>query len=243
MIRQLAVATLIFATSLVQAEADSDAAIRAAIQKVLPGETIKSIRDSAIDEDIFEVEVGAHILYISGDGKYLIQGSVYDIETNTDLTELRRSEKRKVAISTIGKDQRFRFWKEVIKPTHTVTVFTDIDCGYCQRLHNQMAEYNEQGIAIEYMMFPRAGLKSNSYDKAVSAWCADDRNLALTNAKNRKDPDPKTCDNPVADHYNLGKEVGVTGTPAIVTAQGVLIPGYVPPAALKQRLDSLAAAE
>ncbi len=120
-------------------------------------------------------------------------------------------------------------------------VFTDIDCGYCRKLHAQMAEYNEQGIAISYLAFPRAGIGSRSYEKAVSVWCSEDQQDAMTQAKLGADPDPLQCDNPIAEQYQLGQQLGVTGTPALLTSSGQLIPGFVPPQQLRARLDSMAA--
>jgi thiol:disulfide interchange protein DsbC len=111
-----------------------------------------------------------------------------------------------------------------------------------RKLHSQIAEYNKQGIAIHYMAFPRAGIGSESYDKAVSVWCAKDQQSALTSAKLGNDPVPEHCENPVAEQYELGIELGVSGTPALLTSSGQLIPGYVPPEVLRQRLDSMAGA-
>jgi len=136
-------------------------------------------------------------------------------------------------------DEQISFSPE--KAEYNLLVFTDLDCGYCRKLHNQMEEYNEEGIAIHYLAFPRAGVGSESYDKFVSVWCADDQREALTLAKNGDDPEPQKCPNPIADQYELGREVGVTGTPALVTADGTLIPCYMPPKQLRQRLESLQA--
>ena len=127
------------------------------------------------------------------------------------------------------------------KTDYDLLVFTDIDCGYCRKLHNQMEEYNENGIAIHYLAFPRAGIGSASYDKYVSVWCADDQQAAMTLAKNGGENESASCPNPIAEQYDLGRELGVTGTPAIVTTDGMLIPGYVPPAQLRQRLEAMAA--
>ena len=115
---------------------------------------------------------------------------------------------------------------------HTITVFTDIDCAYCRRLHAQIGEYNNLGIEVNYLFFPRAGVGSHSFEKAVSVWCAADRNSAFTTAKAGEEPAPLDCPNPVERHFQIGKELGVTGTPALVAEDGTLIPGYVPPATL-----------
>jgi thiol:disulfide interchange protein DsbC len=106
-----------------------------------------------------------------------------------------------------------------------------------------MEAYNEQGIAIHYMAFPRAGIGSHSYEKAVAVWCAADQQGALTQAKLGDEPELEQCENPIAEQYQLGVEMGVTGTPALLTSSGQLIPGYVPPEKLRERLDMLAATE
>jgi len=116
-------------------------------------------------------------------------------------------------------------------------VFTDIDCGYCRKLHADMDKYNAQGIRVRYLFYPRAGLRSESYRKAVSVWCADDRKAAMTAAKTGRPLPARSCVNPVADQYNLGRQLGVRGTPALVLEDGEIIPGYVPPDKLRTMLD------
>lgn len=188
---------------------------------------------------ILQVQVEGDIVYATDDGRYLLQGRVIDMETREDLTETAKAAVRKELLDGIDPSQQIEFIPE--NTTYNLTVFTDIDCGYCRKLHSQMAEYNDQGIAIHYMAFPRAGIGSESYDKFVSVWCADDQQAAMTAAKTGADPEPRQCDNPVAEQYQLGIALGVTGTPAIMTQDGTLIPGYVPPETLRERLDSMAA--
>lgn len=188
---------------------------------------------------ILQVQIEGDIVYATDDGRFLIQGRVIDMDTREDLTELAKAGIRKELLAGIDATRQIDFVPE--KTTYDLTVFTDIDCGYCRKLHSQMAEYNEQGIAIHYMAFPRAGIGSASYDKFVSVWCADDQQAALTDAKSGSEPEPKQCENPVAEQYELGIALGVTGTPAIMTADGQLIPGYVPPETLRERLDSMEA--
>ncbi len=187
-------------------------------------------------EGFAEVVMGAQVVYVSLDGKYLIDGQLIDMESRTNLTDLTRNGARKILMN--GEAEKFVFAASGEKK-HSVTVFTDIDCGYCRRLHQQMAGYNELGIEVNYLMFPRAGIGSASHEKAVSTWCAKDRNAALTAAKAGEDPQPLQCDNPIERHFQLGQEVGVTGTPAIVASDGTLLPGYMPPETLLARLDAL----
>jgi thiol:disulfide interchange protein DsbC len=122
-----------------------------------------------------------------------------------------------------------------------VTVFTDIDCGYCRRLHTQMADYNNAGISVEYLFFPRAGLGSESFTKAVSVWCAANRNEALTHAKNGDAIENKTCDNPITEEFELGRKIGIAGTPAVIADDGTQIGGYLTPEQMVARLDQLKA--
>lgn len=186
---------------------------------------------------ILQVQIEGDIVYATDDGRYLLQGRVIDMETREDLTETAKAEMRMELLQGIDASRQIQFAPE--QTTYDLTVFTDIDCGYCRKLHSEMADYNEQGIAIHYMAFPRAGIGSASYDKFVSVWCADDQQTALTEAKSGSEPEPKQCENPIAEQYQLGIALGVTGTPAIMTADGQLIPGYVPPATLRERLDSM----
>lgn len=189
---------------------------------------------------ILQVQIEGDIVYATDDGRYLIQGRVIDMDTREDLTEMAKAEVRKELLDDIDVSKQIEFVPE--QTTYDLTVFTDIDCGYCRKLHSQMDEYNDQGIAIHYMAFPRAGIGSASYEKFVSVWCADDQQTALTEAKAGAEPEPRQCDNPIAEQYQLGIALGVTGTPAIMTSDGQLIPGYVPPATLRERLEGMAAA-
>ena len=127
------------------------------------------------------------------------------------------------------------FAPKVVK--HTVTVFTDIDCPYCRRLHKEVPAMNELGIKVRYLAFPRAGVHSPSFKEAVSVWCAKNPAQALTDAKAGKKVPEVTCDNPVLQHMALGEQVGVTGTPAMVLEDGRMLPGYIPATRLAQLLN------
>ena len=210
--------------------------VESRIRELAPTARSIAVSETPID-GILQVQVNGEILYTTDDGKYMMQGRLFNLETREDLTETSMARIRKELLDHIDASQQITFAPK--EAAYDLTVFTDIDCGYCRKLHSQMAEYNEQGIAIHYMAFPRAGIGSDSYQKAVSVWCAKDQQGALTDAKLGNDPEPLQCENPVESQYELGKELGVTGTPALLTASGQLIPGYVPPAALRERLDKL----
>ena len=231
--------------SLLLTSAPSDAAeekdfnaVEQKIRTLAPNAQTIAISETPI-EGVLQVQINSDIVYVTSNGEYLLQGQIMEIDSRVNITDQAKSGIRMGLLSGLKADEQITFSPE--NPKYDLLVFTDIDCGYCRKLHNQIAEYNAEGIAIHYMAFPRAGIGSPSYDKFVSVWCADDQKTALTLAKNGTDPEPLKCLNPVAEQYDLGREVGVTGTPALVTADGTLIPGYMPPAQLRQRLDALQA--
>jgi len=216
--------------------AGAEAKIKARLDKVLsPGYEIGSIEKTPI-KGLFEVVVGADVIYVSGDGKYMVDGRLIDLANQKDLTEPRRAKIRKQAIDKVGEDRMVIFAPD--KYEHTITVFTDIACGYCRKLHRQIADYGAEGIRVRYLFFPRAGVGSDSFKKSVSVWCADGRRQAMTDAKAGKPVEPKSCENPVQDHLELGKQLGVSGTPAILLESGDMVPGYVPAKRLATMLNA-----
>lgn len=218
------------------------ARISESLKTLVPNTEISSVSPSPVP-GLYRVIVDGQVLYMSKDGRYLVQGSVYDVKQRKDLTANVMAGIRHKLLADVEPASMITFAPPKDKIRHEVTVFTDIDCGYCRKLHSQIEEYNEYGIAVHYMFFPRAGLNSHSYDKAVSVWCAEDQKAALTNAKQGTEPKPLQCDNPVKAQYQLGRQVGITGTPGIIAEDGTLLPGYLPPATLVQRLDALKADE
>ncbi len=202
--------------------------------------------DKVVESDypgLYEVTLGTEVVYISEDTQFLIYGNLIDRKNKIDLTrraketaEKAYSVKRKAILDK--QDQTATIDFKAKDEKYVLNVFTDIDCPYCAKLHNEVPALNKEGITVKYYLFPRAGLKSASYKKAVSSWCADDKQDALTKAKNRQSIPSKTCENPIAAQYKLGQEIGVTGTPALVTEKGTLIPGYMPANILISRLKS-----
>jgi len=223
------------------AEKPEDAATRKALQGLLsPQAKIDAIEESPLP-GYRQVVVGPQMLYVSDDGKYLLQGNLYDTTTKRDLTSARLAVDHKKKLDAVPAAKRIVF-APAEKAKYKITVFTDIDCGYCRKLHSQIAEYNKRGIEVDYLFFPRSGLNSPSYDKAVSVWCAKDRNAAFTAAKAGKTPAPAKCDNPVGDEFKLGTQVGVDGTPTVFTADGTKIGGYLSPDQMLAKLQSLGTA-
>ncbi|MCQ4166948.1 DsbC family protein [Tahibacter harae] len=237
MLKKLTLALALAAATFTATAADETKVVTDAILSLVPQAKIDSVTKSSLP-GFYEVVTGGQVVYVSADGKYLLQGSLFDMSTKKDLTEARLGGIRKELVDQVPKSKRLVFAPK--DPKYTVTVFTDIDCGYCRKLHQDIAKYNEQGIAVEYLWFPRSGPGTPSFDKAVSVWCATDRNKAFTEAKAGTDPKSATCENPIAEEFELGRRVGINGTPTVIAPDGTQIGGYLAPEAMRQRLDSLA---
>ncbi len=219
------------------AKTDDYTLMRQNLAKIMTVAQPDSIKPSPID-GLYEVVYGAQIFYATKDGRYLVQGDILDVNGQRNLTEQRRSATRLAAIDKVSEDKMIIFSPQAPqKVKHTITVFTDIDCGYCRKMHSEIGSYLKQGIRVRYMSYPRTGVDTPSYFKAVSVWCAKDRKDALTRAKQDEPIETKTCKNPVKEEMQLGEEVGVSGTPTIITDTGRLLPGYVPAIHLAQILD------
>lgn len=186
-----------------------------------------------------EVVVGGQVAYVSDDGRYMFLpgpgGALYDTTAQKNLTEASLGQLRTRLLQTIPQSDRIVF--APANPKHRVTVFTDISCGFCRKMHSEIGEYNRQGIAVEYVAFPRAGIGSPDYRQMVSVWCAPDRRKALTDAKNDRPVPARSCRSPVDMQYDVGQRVGLTGTPMVIAEDGTQLGGYVPPAKLRQVLD------
>lgn len=188
----------------------------------------------------YTVQKGSIVAYVSKDGRYLLQGDLIDLDQQVNLSERSRVKARKELISTVQDDQAILFSPTEIR--YSVTVFTDIDCTYCRKLHSQIDDYLAHGIQIRYLLYPRNGPASRSWNTSEDVWCARDRNSALTAAKLDRDFETQNCDaSTITRHYMLGQDVGLNGTPAIVFDDGTLISGYLTPAALSSRLQQAAA--
>jgi thiol:disulfide interchange protein DsbC len=213
-----------------QAKADP----RAEVASHIPGARAEELRATAIP-GIYEYTHGVEIAYVTADGKYAFTGDLVDLGTNANITEQHRRELRAKAIASFPESEMLVFGPK--DPKYTVTVFTDVDCPYCRKLHSQMAEYNRLGIRVRYLLYPRTGPNTTAWTKAEQVWCSTDRNAALTRAKLGEELKSKPCaDNPVARTYALGQDFALEGTPAIVMSNGEMLPGYVPPDVLAQHL-------
>ncbi len=215
-------------------------AINKALQRLVPNAAPDRVAESVIP-GLYEVVYGPDVFYISKDGRYVLQGDLLNAHTREDLTETLRSSARLKIIKSVDPKSMIIYAPKHVK--HIVTVFTDIDCEFCRKLHSQIADYNRLGIEIRYMAFPRTGVDSESYYKAVSVWCSPDRKAALTNAKMGQPMKRLTCDNPVRQQMALADRLGVDATPTLILEDGSLISGYIPPKRMSKMLDQLALAK
>lgn len=220
----LAISSLVFSMSALS----GSKSITETLEQVIPGLSISSIEKTAMD-GIFQVETtSGETLFTSEDASYFITGDLYSIKNKkiVNLSEEKRETDRASIINAIPDAQKVVF-PAVDEVKGRIAVFTDIDCGYCRKLHNEVPELNKMGIEVSYLAYPRAGVNSESYKKYVSAWCAEDKLTAMTRAKNGQSIKQADCENPVTSQFNLGRSIGISGTPAIILESGTLIPGYI----------------
>jgi len=216
---------LIYSCSVI-ADDGLESELNTALIRLLPDVEIDSVQATPI-EGLYQIVIGADIIYMTRDGNYVIKGEILDLNERRNLTEDVRADSRIKLLASIKKDDYIEFASENLKDA--IYVFTDVDCGYCRKLHQDVPELNSLGVSVRYLAYPRAGVESAAGHEMSNVWCAKDRQKALTAAKNRESVEEKSCDDPVAEQYALGQKMGVRGTPAIYLQNGRMLPGYMPP--------------
>jgi thiol:disulfide interchange protein DsbC len=196
--------------------ADADK-IREQLQQTV-GSSVADILPTRIP-GLYSARIDGRMVYVSKDGQYLIQGSMYELKTGKNLTTL-------AVLDSISDKDTVVFSPK--NPKHTLTVFTDTSCGYCRKLHQEVPKLNENGVKVRYLLYPRAGPTSTVAATLQSIWCADNQQEALTTAKAGGTIPEKQCDNPINKHIELAQQLGLRGTPMIITDSGEVIPGYKP---------------
>lgn len=212
-----------------------DAAIRAEIAKRLEV-AVEDVRPAPVP-GLYEVMSGTEVGYVSADGRFYIDGDLFDMGTRANLTEQRRGTVRASLVKAIRDEDAVVFSPKGYK--YTINVFTDIDCGFCRTLHAEVDELNRLGVRVRYLFYPRGGPGSPAWAKAEAVWCSRDRGDALTRAKLGETVTARPCDTVVASHYRLGRDLGIRGTPGIITERGDYITGYLPAPQLVERLRQL----
>jgi thiol:disulfide interchange protein DsbC len=218
------------------AEADSDLEqVRQKVTAMFDTIEAKDVTISPVD-GWYTIQKGSIVAYISTNGRYLLQGDLIDLDQNVNMSDVARNQSRRELMASVKNEDVILF--SPAEKKYSVSVFTDVDCTYCRRLHAQIDEYLAHGIEVRYLMYPRNGPTSHAWTTAEHVWCASDRNSALTAAKNDQKFAFSNCDaSIVQSQYQMGQDVGLSGTPAIVLDDGTLISGYLPPDQLKARLD------
>ena len=212
---------------------DNTEKLKQKLQKRLSEIVITDLRPAPVP-GLYEMVFGTRVAYVSADGQYMFTGELIDLEGRRNLTALRRGGLVLKSIDAMGEGSMIVFGPA--KAKRTLTVFTDVDCPYCARLHLEVPKLTEAGVKVRYLLYPRAGKDTETYRRAVAVWCAKDRKQAIGIAKSGGKLEMKSCTNPVDEHVRLGHAVGVEGTPTIVMDDGRVLPGYAPAAELLSAL-------
>ena len=194
------------------------------LSEQLPGFQFTEISESTIT-GLYEVIADGQIYYVNKTAQYLIDGSLIRLSDRTNLTDSRLGKIHMGLIDAMDEKDMLIYEPET-PSDRSITVFTDISCGYCRRLHAELDTLLDDGVRVRYLLFPRAGLGSQGHKDLVSVWCADNPQEAMTNAKAGGKIEPLTCDNPVEKHVALAESIGLRGTPLIYTDSGEKVPGY-----------------
>jgi thiol:disulfide interchange protein DsbC len=238
MLKSLFAAATLMLVAATPASADTDAdlaRLRTALLERFPDAIPDHVAPAPV-AGLYEVIIQGNLLYFTPDATYAFRGTLFDLENRRDLSDPVLAKVRIERLAALPESKMIIFEPEG-EARHTITTFTDADCPYCRRMHSEIQALMDGGIRVRYLLYPRTGVDSESYKKAVSVWCADDREAELTFAKNGGEPEPRSCDNPVQEHMALANELGLTGTPMSVTDTGERIMGYMPAADLIARLD------
>ncbi|WP_198670298.1 DsbC family protein [Dyella sp. C9] len=209
-----------------------EAVVRKAVLSLAPDASIDSVKPAPFP-GFYQVITGGQLVYVSTDGKYLLNGDLIDVGAKKNVSDDGWAAFRKAELAKLPETDRIVF--SPAKPRYRVTVFTDVNCAYCRALHEHIADFNKAGIAVEYVAWPRDGVTDESgrttdtYKEMVSVWCASDRKAAFTAAKLGHAPKSASCTNPVKDEFELGVRLGITGTPTIIAEDGTMLGGYVTP--------------
>lgn len=204
------------------------------LQKHFTDLHITELKPAAIP-GLYEMVSGTQVVFVSGDGRYMVTGDLIDLVSKRNLSAERRAGLVARVIKGMGENKMIVFGPD--QPKRTLTVFTDVDCPYCVRFHQEMSALNNAGVRVRYLLYPRAEKGSETYKRSVAVWCASDRAKAVGIAKAGGKIDMKTCDNPVEEHLKLAADLGVNGTPTIVFDDGRINPGYMPAAQLLSILE------
>ncbi len=248
MLKNRQLATLLWAGALLASSAtvtqvaagETEDNISKSLTEAIPGLIVDDVQPSEA-KGLYEVSSSnGGTLYVTEDGQYLFTGDMLQVTPGgvANLSEKKRLDQRVDAMSEYGEEAAITYPAQGDEKA-SIAVFTDIDCPYCRKFHNEVPELNKLGITVRYYGFPRSGPNTPSFAKYVSVWCSEDQQAAMNDAKNGRGIESKSCENPVAEQYNLGRKIGVTGTPASVLENGQIVPGYRPAEKMAEALGLL----
>jgi len=210
------------------ADKETDARLRQALDAPGMGLKVDTVEKSVLP-GLYEVQFSnGPVVYATAQGDYMLLGDLFSVGEDgyTNLTEKRRDGERLEKLAAVDEKDMIIFSPEGDTRAR-LTVFTDVSCFYCQKLHKEVPELNKRGVEVRYLAYPRSGPGTAGFSQLVTAWCSENRQETLTKLKNKEPVPEKTCaNNPVQAQYELGQQLGVRGTPALVTEQGTLVPGY-----------------
>lgn len=216
--------------------ATTEEKLKSALQSAFPGMSVESIQPTSLP-GLYEVTAGGTIFYSDATAQHVVYGDMLSIKGQNNvvnLTEEKRKQTRLALLKTIPEKTMIIY--PANKPRYQVTVFTDIDCGYCRKFHQDIPELNRQGVTVRYIAFPREGKKSATYNKMVSIWCSADKQTALNEAKKGGNVTAGSCNHPIDDHMRIVQKLELHGTPTMILSNGTILPGYLPPATLLEQL-------
>lgn len=225
LVRLMLALGLLGAISTAWAAESEQAKLTTSLHKLLPDLKVTGVKESPI-KGLYRVMLGTDLVYMTADGRYVLRGDLLDLKTRRNLSEEHRAAARVEALKHLGASKMISYVPR--NTQHNIYVFTDPDCAYCRKLHQEVGMLNASGIAVHYLAFPRAGIGSESYRKSVAIWCSANPPEALDRAKGGASIDKRSCKNPVKEEFELGQEMGVKGTPTIVLENGTMVNGYVP---------------
>ena len=220
-----ALCMMLFHSAVFADEAADIEKVRSELSKMIPQAAQAEIVATAVS-GIYRMQMQGNYAFAYVDGEYILLGDLYNTKDQVNLGDQASAQHMAAKLAEVPMSKMIVYGPD--HPKRYITVFTDIDCGYCRKLHLEMPQLTAAGIQVRYLAFPRAGIGSESHKKYVSVWCNNDQQSALTDAKAGKTVASATCDNPVEETYLLGRDVGVRGTPTIIFDDGTVTPGYVP---------------
>ncbi len=212
-------------------EPQIEQSITARLAEVVPDMKVNGVRPAPVP-GWYEVLLGAKLVYVSADARYVLDGTLMDLKDQKDLTQAPAMEARATALKQLAQDQKVIEFAPAGEAAHVIYVFTDTDCSYCRKMHSEVSKLNAAGISVRYLAFPRDGIGSPTYERMVSVWCAKDPKQALTDAKAGKNVTSAKCDDPVKEEFELGTTMNVRGTPTTILENGQEAGGYIPAEAL-----------